>query len=273
MSNQVGKPMTEITAQELTKLRKAFAPLIGVQLDILKIPTGILSAFQPSQIGTIVGTLMDACIPHLDAILPSEKGFKNLGLTKAPGLLKDREGYPDYIHNSGLRLELKLLYIDPNDGLMKTTETPREPSARITQKVTLKNVLPDKDALLVIAYQLRQHKIDPGLYSPEVLDIGVFSMIECVRARDYRLKAAGGVWFGDYETPAILSKQGAKKLRDQKPLDANSYGRKESEGRDFNEDTNFGKLKRIPYQPLQEFLKMNGSTYSSSGDYPEKWSI
>jgi hypothetical protein len=33
-----------------------------------------------------------------------------------------------------------------------------------------------------------------------------------------------------------------------------AYGRKESEGKDFNEDTNFGKLKRIPHPKLQGFL-------------------
>jgi hypothetical protein len=44
------------------------------------------------------------------------------------------------------------------------------------------------------------------------------------------------------------------KLAKKQPLDTTTYGRKESEGKDFNEDTNFGKLKRIPYQPLQEFL-------------------
>ena len=37
--------------------------------------------------------------------------------------------------------------------------------------------------------------------------------------------------------------------------DNRSYGRKESEGKDFNEDTNFGKLKRIPHPNLQAFLR------------------
>ena len=42
------------------------------------------------------------------------------------------------------------------------------------------------------------------------------------------------------------------------PFDALAHvlnGRKESEGKHVNEDTNFGKLKRIPYGPFQEFLK------------------
>jgi hypothetical protein len=265
--------MADISQKELEELRNTLLPLVGVQIELLKIPSPVLAAFEPSQIGTIVGTLMDACIPQLELIIPGNSLLSQIGLKKAPGQLKDREGYPDYIHNSGYRLELKLLYIDPNDGLMKETETPREPSARITQKVTVKNVNPSIDALLVIAYQLRPSASDPSVYSPEILDIGVFSMIECIRARDFRLSKSGGIWFGDYETPAILSKSGQEKLAAGKPLDTKNYGRKESEGKDFNEDTNFGKLKRIPFRPLQEFLKKSGSNYSSSGDYPTKWTI
>jgi hypothetical protein len=265
--------MADISQSELDQLRKVILPLVGVQIELLKIPAPILAAFEPSQIGTIVGTLMDACIPQLELIIPGNSLLTKIGLKKAPGQIKDREGYPDYIHESGFRLELKLLYIDPNDGLMKETATPREPSARITQKVTVKNVDPGKDALLVIAYQLRPSKSDGSVYSPEILDIGVLSMIECIRARDHRLTKSGGIWFGDYETPAILSKAGLDKQASGKALDKNNYGRKESEGKDFNEDTNFGKLKRIPYKPLQEFLKRSGSNYSSSGDYPSKWSI
>src|SRR5262249_10533678 len=69
-----------------------------------------------------------------------------------------------------------------------------------------------------------------------------------------RMIDGGGLWFGNYETPTILSKQGKKKKKDKLPLDTSSYGRKESEGKDFNEDTNFGKLKRIPHDGLQKFL-------------------
>jgi hypothetical protein len=63
-----------------------------------------------------------------------------------------------------------------------------------------------------------------------------------------------GRWFGNYETPTILSRRGKQKIKKGLPLDTSSYGRKESEGRDFNEDTNFGKLKRIPHAKLQAFL-------------------
>lgn len=65
---------------------------------------------------------------------------------------------------------------------------------------------------------------------------------------------AGGQWFGDYDTPTVLSQAGRKKRAEGQPLDASSYGRKESEGKDYNEDTNFGKLKRIPHPGLQQFL-------------------
>jgi hypothetical protein len=265
--------MPDISIAELLELRKQLHPLLGVKLPVLSIPAEVLAAFEPSQVGTIVGTLMDACIPHLDVLLPGHALLDQVGLTKAPGIIKDREGYPDYLHKSGKRLELKLLYVDPGDGLMKTTDTPREPSARITQKVTVKNVQPDKDALLVVAYQLRAGSNSSNLYSPEILDVGVFSMIECVRARDHRLTSAGGRWFGDYETPTILSRSGKLKQSRGLVLDTANYGRKEDEGRDFNEDTNFGKLKRIPYKPLQEFLRDKGANYANSGSYPSDWRI
>lgn len=44
------------------------------------------------------------------------------------------------------------------------------------------------------------------------------------------------------------------------------YGRKESEGKDYNEDTNFGKLRRIPHEPLQRFLER----HRGKGDVPEE---
>ena len=261
----------EISPSQVVELRTVLEPLIGIQIDVLKIPRDVLAAFEPSQIGTIVGTLMDACIPFLDKLLPENDLLTEVGLHRAPGSLKDREGYPDYVHDSGKRLELKLLYMDRNDGLLKQTETPREPSARLTQKVTMKNVDPALDVLMVLAYQLREAGDDK--FSPEIVEIGIFSMVECIRARDHRLAEGGGKWFGDYETPAILSRIGKAKLRDGLPANALDYGRKESEGHDYNEDTNFGKLKRIPYRPLQEFLRDCGANYATSGTYPTSWTI
>ncbi len=50
-------------------------------------------------------------------------------------------------------------------------------------------------------------------------------------------------------------------------LDFSGYGRKEDEGRDFNEDTNSGKLKRIPYEPLASFLKKHRAGISCPISY------
>ncbi len=154
-----------VTPEQIAALRESLMPLIGAQFNILSIPKEILTAFEPSQIGTIIGDLMDACIPQLSKITDSD-AFNTVGLRKNEGILGDREGYPDYLHESGLRVELKLLFVDNPNIVMKKPLTPREPSARLTQKVTFKNVLPDKDVLLVIAYALMESKTAPGFYSP-----------------------------------------------------------------------------------------------------------
>lgn len=256
-----------VPASMVSAVTSALSSLVGVQLEILRLPREVLEGFEPSQIGTIVGTLVDACVPALDKLYPNLKG---LGLRKAPGILGEREGYPDFEHTSGVRLELKMLYVDPVGVQMKSPPTPREPSARITQKVTVKNVEPQRDLLFIVVYQLRAHPDDQDTFSPVFVDVGLFPMIECIRARDHRLLESGGRWFGDYETPAILSTQGKHKNKVGQPLRA-EYGRKESEGKDYNEDTNFGKLKRIPYEPLQSFLKKHGCEYMTRGTYPSPW--
>lgn len=222
-----------------------------MQFDSLLLPTLALADIEPSQVGTIVGTLMDALIPHLD-------GVAKVGLMKHEGTRGDREGYPDYRHDDlGLRVELKLIFVDTPDIPMKKPPTPREPSARLTQKVTVKNVQPATDAMLVIAYQLQQAIARPDAVTPTIIDLDVFSMIELVEARDKRLSALGGRWFGNYETPCIPSKIGKRKKDEGLTLDTTTYGRKADEGMDFNEDTNFGKLKRIPHPSLAAFLKQH----------------
>lgn len=243
----------KISEKELSELKRILSPLIGVQFDVLSIPEQILMGFEPSQVGTIVGTLMDACIPLLDQI-PTVNPLPNVGLSKHVGIIGSRESYPDFLHTSGKRLELKFLYVNNPSIKMKTPPTPREPSARLTQKVTMKNVQPENDALLVIACSLEKNVNNENVYSPTIKDIGIFSVYECILARDSRMEQGGGKWFGDYETPAILSKKGKRTLLLEQALEE-SYGRKESEGKDYNEDTNFGKLKRIPHSPLQDFLK------------------
>ena len=138
---------------------------------------------------------------------------------------------------------------------MKKPPTPREPSARLTQKVTVKNVDPANDGMLLVAYRIEPDDEHPESAVPRIIDLEILSMIELVEARDQRMVDCGGRWFGHYETPTIPSKHGRKKLKKGLPLDTSLYGRKESEGKDFNEDTNFGKLKRIPHPVLQAFLR------------------
>ena len=216
---------------------------------------------------------MDACIPELPTLLRGKRPRDAGGITRHHGVVGEREGYPDYRHDSGKRLELKLLYKDPVDVEMKLPPTPREASARLTQKVTVKNVEPRTDVLMVVVYQLQADEEDEDVFSPTIVDIGLFPMIDCILARDDRLVRSGGRWFGNYETPCVPSKAGRRKRRRGEPLDESAYGRKESEGKDFNEDTNFGKLKRVPYRPLQLFLRKHGATYAARGDWPERWTI
>lgn len=262
-----------ISEEEVLGITQRVSPLIGIQLDLLRIPERILIGFEPSQIGTIVGTLMDAYIHQLDLIIPSGHPASTVGLFKHEGILGEREGYPDYKFQDETRVELKLLYIDPVDVEMKKPPTPREPSARLTQKVTFKNVDPSKDVMLVLGYQLQENRATPGSFSPTICKVGIFPVVRCIIARDMRMYLAGGRWFGDFETPTVPSRIGARKVEESAPLDFGSYGRKESEGKDFNEDTNFGKLKRIPYKPLQEFLRDCGCDYLSSGSYPSSWHL
>jgi hypothetical protein len=103
--------------------------------------------------------------------------------------------------------------------------------------------------------QLQKVKNEPEIVSPTIIDIGLFPVVDCILARDKRLAERGGKWFGDFETPAVLSKTGKLKKKLGLDVDHFQYGRKASEAKDYNEDTNFGKLKRIPFKPLQEFLK------------------
>lgn len=214
-----------VSAEDIADIKIALQPLIGVQFHILSIPKEILLAFEPSQIGTIIGTLMDACIPKLSKITESDT-FDTIGLHKNEGILGEREGYPDYLHTSGKRLELKLLFVDNPNVEMKKPPTPREPSARLTGKVTFKNVQPDKDLLLVIAYALMENREKPDFFSPTIIDFEVFSVYECILARDRRMYDSYGGWFGQFEIPTILSNQGKRKMSTGEPVDYSSYGRK-----------------------------------------------
>lgn len=78
-----------ITEQQIDDIKDSISPLIGTQFNILSIPEEILIAFEPSQIGTIIGSLMDACIPQLSKITEDD-AFNSVGLTKNEGILGER---------------------------------------------------------------------------------------------------------------------------------------------------------------------------------------
>ena len=180
--------MADITPLELETLRQVFQPLIGVKINWLSIPDRALPGFEPSQIAVIVNTLLDAILPQIEYLAADEENAKRLrgiGLSKSPGIIGQRESYPDYVHASGKRVELKGLFVDNPALAMKRLPTAREPSARLKENITVDVIHPANDALLLAAVQLIGD--DSGGCSPTIIDIGVFSMIECVRARDARL--------------------------------------------------------------------------------------
>ena len=126
--------MADITPIELQGLRRVFQPLVGLKINWLSIPNQALPGFEPSQIAVIVNTLLDAILPQIEHLATDEENAKRLrgiGLSKAPGVIGQREGYPDYIHTSGKRVELKGLFVDNPALPMKRPPTAREPSARL----------------------------------------------------------------------------------------------------------------------------------------------
>lgn len=240
--------MADITADELKALEDAFLPLIGLKISWLSIPSKGLLGFEPSQIAVIVNTLLDALLPQIEYLAtnpPNAAKLRKIGLSKAHGLIGQRETYPDYVHVSGKRVELKGLYVDNPNLKLKRPPTKREPSARLKENVTMDDIVPQDDALLVAAAQLREDEHDQC--SPYIIDICVLSMVECVRARDARLAEGGGMWIDG--TPKVVKKTSMQKFLAGQPLT----------NRDFEKDTNFGKLKRIPYPPLQNFMRKHGA--------------
>ena len=239
--------MTRISEQQLAALRTALLPLVGLRLTWLDIPTVALFGFEPSQLAVMANTLADGALPQVNLMAAKDPAaaarLATLGLSKSPGTIGQREAYPDYVHASGLRVELKGLFVDNPALAMKRPPTKREPSARIKENVTVDVVQADKDALLVVALQMRDLN---GSCSPEIIDLEVFSMIACVEARDQRLAAAPGQWFG--KIPKVLSQSGRR---------ARAAGRALTEA-DYEKDTNFGKLKRIPEPRLQAFMRKHG---------------
>lgn len=238
--------MPDITQQEILILRDTFMPLVGMKIDWLSIPDQALQGFEPSQVAVIVNTLLDGILPQIQLLATTEENkakLKNIGLHKAPNTIGQRESYPDYVHISGKRVELKGLFVDNPDLKLKRPPTPREPSARLKENVTLENIDPAKDVLLIAAVQIQEEN---GMCSPFIVDIEVFSIVECLRARDNRLYETGGKWIS--KLPKVVSNLGQQKLKAGQLLTDD----------DYEKDTNFGKLKRIPYKPLQDFLSKWG---------------
>lgn len=238
-----GNHNKEITQEELEELKETLTPLVDMKIDWLSMPDQALLGFEPSQIAVIVNTLIDGILPQIELLATTDENrvkLSNIGLSKAPRILGERESYPDYIHISGKRLELKGLFVDNHDLKLKRPPTRREPSARLKENVTMEVIEPKNDVLLIAAVQLKE--VD-GFCSPFIVDIAVLSMVECIRARDKRLTDRGGKWINGI--PKVISKKGAKKLKEGLALIDS----------DYEKDTNFGKLKRTPYKPLQDFLK------------------
>ncbi len=234
--------ITGITQKELDELEEILKPLIGMKIDWLSIPDKALLGFEPSQIAVIVNTLIDGILPQIELLAINEENMEklaNTGLSKAPGILGERESYPDYIHISGKRVELKGLFVDNPELKLKRPPTKREPSARLKENVTMDVIDPENDVLLIAAVQLQE--VD-HFCSPYIVDLAVLSIFECIKARDKRLADTGGKWIDGL--PKVVSKKGADKLKQGIELT----------NADYEKDTNFGKLKRIPYKPLQDFL-------------------
>jgi hypothetical protein len=209
------------------ELSNALSPLIGVEIGYLKLPPEAARELEPSQVGTIAGTLADAMLAHIVCTTP-------VGLrTGFASTLESRDGYPALLHEAGYRVELRGLFCDNPSVSLKKPCTKREPAARLGQKVTLQNVAPDTDALLILSYHLHPSSEGGRLLTPVIRGLGIFPLIDCVKARDFQLAERG----------------------------------------ELDEGTHMGKLELIPYKPLQEFLAKNGACFAVRGQYPVPWAI
>ena len=238
---------TNISSDQIEQLKIEFDPLVGLRIDWLALPESVLPGFEPSQIAVIVNTLLDAALPQLKLLQvqdpENKKRLEEVGLSKFRGLIGERESYPDYLHKSGFRVELKGLFVDNPALKLKRPPTPREPSARLKENVTTNDVIANKDVLMVAAVQLQE--TDHVCY-PVITEIELFSMIECIQARDNRLLKGGGRWSSSQ--PQVIKTASQAKYRKGLPLSDEDYAK----------DTNFGKLNRIPYPPLVAMLLKYG---------------
>lgn len=88
--------MLDITLNELRDLERAFRPLIGLKISWLSIPGVALVGFEPSQIAVIVNTLLDAILPQIEHLATDPTNavkLRAIGLSKAPGVIGQRETY------------------------------------------------------------------------------------------------------------------------------------------------------------------------------------
>jgi len=252
------EPKLNIPPAQIEQLKLDFAPLIGLRIDWLALPEKVLPGFEPSQIAVIVNTLLDATLPQLKLLEvqdPENKArLEKVGLSKSRGQIGDREAYPDYLHKSGYRLELKGLFVDNPALNFKRTSTQREPSARIKENVTVNEVIADRDVLMIAAVQLQETE---HVCYPVISEIGLFPMIDCIDARDGRLIKGGGRWHNSQ--PQVVKKTSQAKYRTGQPLTDGDYAK----------DTNFGKLNRIPYPPLVAMLLKYGVRVVSQPELAE----
>jgi hypothetical protein len=203
--------LASITQKQLDRLRQEFEPLIGLRVDWLILPQAALPGFEPSQIAVIVNTILDAAMPQIELLARTPENrtkLAHVGLSKSPGQIGQRESYPDYIHKSGFRVELKGLFVDNPDLNLKRPPTKREPSARLKENIKLSDINPDLDVLMLAAVQLQESE---GTCFPVIVDIGVFPMAACIEARDRRLAEAGGRWFRG--VPQVVKKKSMRKSR------------------------------------------------------------
>ncbi|MGA2911468.1 MAG: hypothetical protein ABSE17_02420 [Candidatus Levyibacteriota bacterium] len=138
--------MKRLTQNDLKDLKNEFKPLIGLKISWLSIPLNALPGFEPSQIAVITNTILDAALPQMELLLTDEENKKkvtSLGLSKYVGAIGQRETYPDYLHKSGKRVELKGLFVDNAELNLKRPPTKREQSARIKGNITISNIQPD----------------------------------------------------------------------------------------------------------------------------------
>ena len=179
-----------LSLEQVRLLAPAFESLHNLRIEWLALPERVLPGFEPSQIAVIVNTLLDAALPQLQLLEVQDPENRvrlaQIGLTKARGLIGYREAYPDYIHKSGYRIELKGLFVDNPALGLKRPSTQREPSARLKENVTVKEVDAARDILMVAAVQIQEFD---KICHPVITEIGLFPMVECIQARDDRLYA------------------------------------------------------------------------------------